>query len=462
MASLINMSNIPGEIISGLSTEDLHFVTSESSTRFVKELDDAFLSELNEISKDLPTLTNEQLEELNRIEADAVPKSTDKQTKQHVNRFKRFLREEGLQENFDTIPHNFLNDYLRLFYTKIRKDDGGLYSPASLICFRASIQRYLSSYAVNKNINILQGEEFKRANGCLKGMVAKFLKANTTKSEKYGRIEENDMRMISDYFAENAANNLSVLQEETIFNILWYFQLRGRENLRQLKRNSFDFSLDSEGKEFCFIRFNMLHKNVKASTSSKDFSDLKQARMYSRPEDPRCPVKSLKEYLTALPETTKEDVLFPLVTKGGKFSSQCVSGKDSLGNLLKRLSKKLGLSKMYVNHCVRVTGINVLHERGMGNEAIAAVTGHKSSVSVQRYIRTSESHLRSASDALASSFCQPSTSGNKRNINESPSESILTKVFVHSDGDQHVSGCSASSEKTVNIYGPFNNCSFSF
>ena len=158
MASLMNMSNIPGEIISGLSTEDLHFVTSEASTRFVKELDDAFLSELNEISKDLPTLTNEQLEELNKIEADAVPKSTDKQTKQHVNRFKHFLREEGLQENFETIPHNFLNDYLRLFYTKIRKDDGGLYSPASLICFRASIQRYLSSYAVNKNINICRAK----------------------------------------------------------------------------------------------------------------------------------------------------------------------------------------------------------------------------------------------------------------------------------------------------------------
>ena len=98
-----------------------------------------------------------------------------------------------------------------------------------------------------------------------------------------------------------------------------------------------------------------------------------------------------------------------------------------------------------------MTEIHVLHERGMGNEAIAAVTGHNSSVSVQRYIRTSESHLRSASYALASSFCQPSTNGNQRNIKESPSESISTKVFVHADYDQCESNCGAPSEKTEHL-----------
>ena len=131
--ALLNLENIPSGQICGLSDEDLRFVTFESNERYVKELTTEFNQDL-EKDNELPDLTEEQLDYLRKIEESAVPKSTANQTKQHVNLFKRFLRDNSLQENFELIPTSYLNNYLRLFYSRIRKKDGELYAPASLIC----------------------------------------------------------------------------------------------------------------------------------------------------------------------------------------------------------------------------------------------------------------------------------------------------------------------------------------
>ena len=59
-----------------------------------------------------------------------------------------------------------------------------------------------------------------------------------------------------------------------------------------------------------------------------------------------------------------------------------VLGKDKLGSLMKALSEKAKLSKQYTNHCIRITGDNVLHESGLSNEEISMITGHKNTLSL--------------------------------------------------------------------------------
>ena len=86
--------------------------------------------------------------------------------------------------------------------------------------------------------------------------------------------------------------------------------------------------------------------------------------------------------LNILPGITKDNTYFLSSQTTGKISK----GKDSLGDLMKKLSANLILSKKYVNHCVRVTGINVLHENGMSNEDIAIVTGQSESVIISTKI----------------------------------------------------------------------------
>lgn len=74
-------------------------------------------------------------------------------------------------------------------------------------------------------------------------------------------------------------------------------------------------------------------------------------------------------------------------------NEKCV-GKNTLDTLMSTLSKTVGLSKRYTNHCLRVTAITVLKESGASNEEIASFSGHKNPGSVQRYChkRRDESH----------------------------------------------------------------------
>lgn len=133
MTSLLHFKNIPNQMLSGVSGTALDFVSKESANRYLLELDGKFLSNLNELCDNLPILTADQLKELDNIETSGIPSSTSNQTKQHVTKFKKFLLSEGLSDNIEEVPAPYLNDYLRLFYAKIRKEDGTLFAPASLV-----------------------------------------------------------------------------------------------------------------------------------------------------------------------------------------------------------------------------------------------------------------------------------------------------------------------------------------
>lgn len=395
------MENIPNKMVSGLSTEMLDFATTESNERYLKELDAYFLQKLQNLEKMDQTLTIEQERQLNELEMSGNAKSSDEQTKRWVREFKLFLCKEQLCENFETVPPNVLNDYLRLFYASLKKKDGTYYAPSSLVCVRAAIHRYLTSPKINASVNILNDETFRRANGILKAMIKKYLTSNQPdKENQYQRIKEEDLRKIKTYFASK--NDTITLQQECLFNIMFHFQLRGRENLRDLKQNTFKFDVYDDSREYVFINTAMLQKNVKASVNRKHFENLKEAKMITQPNSQMCPVKRLKEYLGKLPNT-KDNCLFPGVKKDGSFSSNTVLGKDKLGNFIKNLSKAVGLDTLYTNHCLRVTGINMMHEAGMTPEEIASVTGHKDNGSVQRYLRRNNRKLIRASDILAQS-----------------------------------------------------------
>jgi hypothetical protein len=57
------------------------------------------------------------------------------------------------------------------------------------------------------------------------------------------------------------------------------------------------------------------------------------------------------------------------------------------GDVIKRSSAKLQLSREYANHCIWATVVTTLCEAGMDNLRIQAVTGNKNSLSVDRYKR---------------------------------------------------------------------------
>ena len=176
---MLNLSNVPNAQISGLSDEELSWVTSESNSRFVVELDAKLFEELGAVDlKDMEfnDLEPDIIKEMDEAEEANIPESTKFSTSQHVSKFKSFLSAKGLSENIETMPATFLNSYLRLFYYSLGCKDGRPYAPRSLIGIRAAIQRFFNSPKVNRKINIISDQEFVRANSMLKTMIGKWLR----------------------------------------------------------------------------------------------------------------------------------------------------------------------------------------------------------------------------------------------------------------------------------------------
>ena len=203
--SLLNLTNVPNEQISGLSDEMLNFVSKESGERYIWELGDQFFEELQE-TETLPGLSAIELNELAKLEKSNIPKSTNDQTKRHVESYRKFLEDRNLCTEFETVPENILNDYLRLFYANLRTKDQKYYCASSLICIRAAIHRHLTSVDVNRNINILHGDSFVRANSVIGRSVPK---KQSRKSKQFNAISTSDMTKLTQYFdrSKNSQKN---------------------------------------------------------------------------------------------------------------------------------------------------------------------------------------------------------------------------------------------------------------
>ena len=300
--SLLNMQNIPNQQISGLSDYELKWVTKESDERFVKELSNGFLSYLNdEENEDIP---DELLAKLEKIETDSIPNSTQKQMDNTIRRFREFLNKKKLSSNLENIPIRILDNYLRFFYSELRTKEGNYYAPASLVCFRAAIHRYF--LLIRSDVNIIGDVRFRRSHQMLKAMVAKYKKSGQIKTkESYPVIEYKDMKKINEHFDRKTAEHL---QEEVIFNFLFYFGLRGRETLPFLTKDSIVCETSSTGKKYLRIGHEILSKNAKASLNPKEYEDLKKARIYEKNDKNTCPVEAWNLYLDLIKDS--ED-LFP-------------------------------------------------------------------------------------------------------------------------------------------------------
>ena len=68
--------------------------------------------------------------------------------------------------------------------------------------------------------------------------------------------------------------------------------------------------------------------------------------------------------------------------------------------MMRRISQKASLSRMYTNHCVRATCITRLAECGVRDSMIMATSRHKSVQSLQSYQRPSEKQLQKTAALL--------------------------------------------------------------
>lgn len=280
-----------------------------------------------------------------------------------------------------------LNNNLRFFYSKLSRQDGRPYSCSSLLCIRAAIHRFLTTSPVNRTINIITDRQFLTSNNMLKAKVSESISSgNATKH--FAVIEAGDQEKLFRYFDQSSPVKL---QQEIWYNLIYYFGNRGREGIRELSKDDVSFTMDSDGKEYCFLNKTLSQKNVKSSlTKPSDFDNTKQSRMYA--DDLRsssCPVQAMKLYLSKIPSESKS--LFPRPRQeyvaDWYYPKQCL-GKTVLGKMMPQISKDAKLSKLYTNHSIRATVVTNLREEGFERNEVCAITGHKNEKSIEKYDRS--------------------------------------------------------------------------
>ena len=93
------------------------------------------------------------------------------------------------------------------------------------------------------------------------------------------------------------------------------------------------------------------------------------------PESPLCPLEFYKRYVSLL--HSESNAFFQKPNKSKKGYSCEVIGKNTLGLLMKEISKQTGLSKEYTNHSIRKITATGLRKSVFSLEEIANVTKHK-------------------------------------------------------------------------------------
>ena len=66
-------------------------------------------------------------------------------------------------------------------------------------------------------------------------------------------------------------------------------------------------------------------------------------------------------------------------------------GKNTLANMMKRMSKKAGISRGYTNYSLRAYGATTLFHAQVPEKIIQQQTGHRSLEVLRQYERTSQS-----------------------------------------------------------------------
>ena len=107
-------------------------------------------------------------------------------------------------------------------------------------------------------------------------------------------------------------------------------------------------------------------------------------------DDPLCPVKSLKLYMSKFNPCC--EFFFQKPKDGDAADSDDVwyqnrvLGVHKIDNKMKEWSKAAGLSRIFSNRCFRAMATTVLSEAGVESHNIMGVTGHRNEGSVKSYV----------------------------------------------------------------------------
>ena len=372
------------------------------------------------------SFTDEQLHEMT---VKKLSKNTDLSTRLGVTLLEIFCKGLNIDFPAESSCKENLNLLLMKFYAGARTEKGDKYKNNSMISFRHSIQRH---FIDTKDINIIDDSDFVPANNLFVNILKEGKKTGKGATDHYPEIEPEDMRKLNHSFDTTTPTGLL---EHVWFNIMFRLIRRGRENLRNMNKNTFGVGKDGNGNKYVYQSESELDKNHGVTDNS--FETTGEGRIYET-KDNNCPVKSFLSYISHLHPLQEALWQRPRdTTKSSDIIWFCnvPLGEKYLGGMMSRLSQKYNLSQRYTNHSLRVTSLQVLEDNCIEGRHIIRVSGHKTTDSISNYARRlSAARKRNISnifsDYLSTDVDSKPISAKKVNIADGQSESSSSNDHV--------------------------------
>ena len=259
-----------------------------------------------------------------------------------------------------------LNNCLKYFYTSARKQDGSYYKGASLKAIRAALDRYLRSPPHSKQFSIVSDAAFTEANRVLFSFVKHLKMTGKIEGAVHRQAitkEQVEKLYNSGQLGPANSQDPAQLQRTAWFYLGLYFGRQGMENQCDLKTEMLLLRKTPQGEEY-FELNRPMPSPLSAITDAQNRSNAKV--MFSVVGSPRCPVQTIKNYLSHLNPTS--DVIFqrPRVKfwpKDAIWYGPSPLGSHTLDKFMREMSKRAGIKPHITKHCLKITAVSLLSRR---------------------------------------------------------------------------------------------------
>ena len=459
---------------------------------FVDEWPDVSLSdcisdkELLEMAKQLETEMEELLDDevsddnasshlREYVEAN-MSESTKKKTEQVSKRFCQWLRDRNAgpeNESDNTILSNMepekLDTELGTWLMDLKKADGSLYEPGSVVSYYGSIKRKLEQ--LNYKCDIGQDPIFKLSRKVLSSKKKELKRSGHGNLPKKAEpLQTGDEKLLWE------TGQFGISGGEQLQNFIWYsvtkgFGFRGVQESKSLKWGDVTLKTGETGE---FIEFNeRTTKTRNGESGHRAF----QPKIFATNTD-KCPVTAYKLFAKKRPESM-------LLPDAPFFISPITSpindeiwyknlpmGINKLASIMKTMANKAGLKGRFTNHSVRKTMCSNLLHSGVHPNDVAQLSGHKNVASLNSYATASMQKQLEMSNILNStvtSSTDPIQTPAKAQKSAPVTEPVLASIPQNIEAmctfkSQYTVSTSTTAKKNENALGKFAgvlaNCHF--
>lgn len=183
------------------------------------------------------------------------------------------------------------------------------------------------------------------------------------------------------------------------FKVGLHFALRGCTEQYQLKTSNFTLGQNESGAKTLTYREDVT-KTLQGGVDHMRITPKVVTVVASDCLNEKCIVNIFERYMTFCPQNRPEALYLQPIPRPASstwFSQQRV-GINKISKMVKTMMSQIGKAAGYSNHSLRATAATRMYDCNLDNQAIASVTGHRTTA-IERYKRLSDekrTHIQTA------------------------------------------------------------------